>query len=111
MRECFDVLADYWTTTNSFPTSQAHQALRKAREAGDLASETASSAAHKELDRHRSRMNEKRDPLKDKKILPGADATEALRLYFLLQQRDYVTAAKPWIDALDALKQKPGNGV
>lgn len=108
---CFNALAGYWTGPKPFPASQAHGALRKARQAGDLAGDPvardaekdrAARAAEKELREHRERMEETRDPLTDTEILPwaGGDA-RALRLFFLLQQRDYVAAAKPWIDAID----------
>jgi hypothetical protein len=102
VRACFDALSGYWTGKSPFPATQAYRALREARRKGDLASEAARGEAERYLKEHREQQGEKREPLADACLLPNASEAQALRLFFLLQQRDYVAAAKPWIPTLAA---------
>lgn len=91
-----------------FPTSQAHRALRRARDEGEinstgLAGEAARDMARTEIKRYQDRIGLELRALDDANFLPRAEDRAALRLHFLLQQRDYVIAAARWIEAFPEL--------
>lgn len=91
-----------------FPTSQVHRALRRARDAGEidgsgLAGEAARDVALTEIKRYQDRIGLELRALDDANFLPHAGDRAALRLHFLLQQRDYVIAAARWIEAFPEL--------
>lgn len=90
-------LRELWVD-EALPTSQAHRALLEAREKGEIVSHEAAKAAMEYLKKYVERAGKGSEAaLTDAGLLKEADPQTALHLYWLLQQRDYVIAAEPWI--------------
>jgi hypothetical protein len=109
----FETLANFFGD-DPLPVSQLHRALRAGRRegekpgAGGLAATDALTTANNELKAGQARSERLGAfSLFESSLLPFADDdSEALRLHFLLQQRDYVRAAKPFVDAIREQRNK-----
>jgi hypothetical protein len=105
--ETYKNLHQLWIK-EAFPASQAHRALRAARDSGDLSGTAADTAAEATLDEYfQGAGDERHKPLLQPLPPSQAAGKFGLNLHFALQMRDYVKAAGVWTDRAAGLEARP----
>jgi hypothetical protein len=112
VRAHFNAIAEH-VVHQPLAMTPLYRALREARKMGVEGDRTGLSGAdalrtvRESLEASAKQSGSAAFPLSSNALLPNAtDHAETLRLHFLLQQRDYVKASLPFVEALTTAKSK-----